>query len=108
MAAYRRVYDSRHLQADCQEPGSAPGPYARQSSMGYLYLSYRIVSYRTAAGVPRTRYTKNRHNPGNSRGARNVPVPCSGQDGVRIGRRQLMMRQLGALLLMINTLMHQE
>ena len=24
MAAYRRVYDSRHLQADCQEPGSAP------------------------------------------------------------------------------------
>ena len=22
MAAYRRVYDSRHLQADCQEPGS--------------------------------------------------------------------------------------
>jgi len=27
MAAYRRVYDSRHLQADCQEPGSAPEPY---------------------------------------------------------------------------------
>jgi len=24
MAAYCRVYDSRHLQADCQEPGSAP------------------------------------------------------------------------------------
>ena len=40
MAAYRRrVYDSRHLQADgCQEPGSASEPYARQSSMGYLYL----------------------------------------------------------------------
>jgi len=38
MAAYRRVYDSRHLQADCQRPGSAPEPYARQSSMGYLYL----------------------------------------------------------------------
>ena len=37
MAAYRRVYDSRHLQADCQEPGSAPEPYARQSSMGYLF-----------------------------------------------------------------------
>ena len=31
MAAYRRVYD-------CQEPGSAPEPYARQSSTGYLYL----------------------------------------------------------------------
>ena len=24
-----RVYDSCHLQADCQEPGSAPEPYAR-------------------------------------------------------------------------------
>ena len=23
------VYDSRHLQADCQEPESAPEPYAR-------------------------------------------------------------------------------
>ena len=32
MAAYRRVYESHHLQADCQEPGSAPEPYARQSS----------------------------------------------------------------------------
>ena len=29
MAAYRRVYDSRHLQGDCQEPGSAPEPHAR-------------------------------------------------------------------------------
>ena len=27
MAAYRRVYDSRHPQADCKEPGSAPEPY---------------------------------------------------------------------------------
>ena len=34
MAAYRQVYDSRHLQADYQEPGSAPG----QSSIGYLYF----------------------------------------------------------------------
>ena len=38
MAAYRRVYDSRHLQADCQEPGSAPEPYVRLSSMDNLYL----------------------------------------------------------------------
>ena len=37
MAAYRWVYDSRDLQADCQEPGSAPEPYAWQSSMGYLF-----------------------------------------------------------------------
>ena len=29
MAAYHWVYDSRHLQADCQEPGSAPEPCAR-------------------------------------------------------------------------------
>jgi len=30
MAACRRVYDSRHLQADCKEPGLAPEPgYAR-------------------------------------------------------------------------------
>ena len=27
MAAYRRVYDSHHLQAGCQEPGSAPELY---------------------------------------------------------------------------------
>ena len=36
MAAYRRVYDSHHLQADCQDPGSAPELYARQSSTGNL------------------------------------------------------------------------
>ena len=35
MAAYHRVYDSRHLQADCQEPGSAPELCAR---LGYLYF----------------------------------------------------------------------
>ena len=35
MAAYGRVYDSRHLQADCQEPGSAQEPYPRSElSMG--------------------------------------------------------------------------
>jgi len=45
MAAYRRVYDSRHLQADCQEPGSAEEHYARQSSMVYLYLFYLLGYY---------------------------------------------------------------
>ena len=50
MAAYRRVYDSRHLQADCQEPGSAPKPYAWQSSMGYLYLFYcSLIAARSGA-----------------------------------------------------------
>ena len=38
MAAYHRVYDSHHLQADCQEPRSAPESYARQSSMGYYFF----------------------------------------------------------------------
>ena len=32
MTAYRWVYDSHHLQADCQEPELAPEPYARLSS----------------------------------------------------------------------------
>ena len=45
MAAYRRVYDSRHLQADCQDPGSAPKPYARQSSMGYLFYYHVRSNY---------------------------------------------------------------
>ena len=53
MAAYRRVYDSRHLQADCQEPGSAPEPHDRQSSMGYVtfftfynvYTVYRVNTF---------------------------------------------------------------
>ena len=44
MAAYRRVYDSRHLQADCQEPGSAPEPYARYLSMDYFYLFLHILA----------------------------------------------------------------
>jgi len=38
MAAFLQVYDSRHLQADCQKPASALEPYTRQLSMGYLYL----------------------------------------------------------------------
>ena len=44
MAVYHPVYDSRHLQADCQ---SAPEPYTRQSSIGYLYLHsfYAMLIY---------------------------------------------------------------
>jgi len=53
MAAYRRVYDSRHLQADCQEPGSASEPYAWQSSMGYLFLPFLVSGY-FAAQAPLT------------------------------------------------------
>jgi len=42
MAAYRRVYDSRHLQADCQEPGSAPEPYEYGLPF-YIVLSENAV-----------------------------------------------------------------
>ena len=45
--------NSRHLQADCHEPGSAPEPDARQSSMGYrclfTYPSLRTSPRRQAA-----------------------------------------------------------
>jgi len=51
MAAYRRVYDSRHLQADCQEPGSAAEPYARYSSMGLLVTICVTVLYMTTPRV---------------------------------------------------------
>ena len=37
MAAYRRVYDSPHLQADCQA-GISSGTLRWAVSMGYLYL----------------------------------------------------------------------
>jgi len=54
MAAYRLVYDSRHLQADCQEPGSAPEPYARQSSMGYIFYRSSCVRMRAVPRCQRT------------------------------------------------------
>ena len=44
MAAYHRVYDSRHLHADCQELGSAPEPYARQSSMVMVMVNVNLYS----------------------------------------------------------------
>ena len=50
MAAYRRVYDSHHLQADCQEPRSALEPYALLSSMGYLYLCATLLAAAVAMG----------------------------------------------------------
>jgi len=55
MAAYRRVYDLRHLLADCQEPGSASEPYARQSSMGYLlpFLTFGPVTFGTSEPSPK-------------------------------------------------------
>jgi len=43
MAAYRRVYDSHHLQADCQEPESAPGTLRSVIEYG-LPLSFSLAS----------------------------------------------------------------
>ena len=45
MAAYRRVYDSRHLQADCQEPGSAPNPMLSNRAWATFtfYLSTELM-----------------------------------------------------------------
>ena len=42
MAPYRRVYDSRHMQADCQEPGSAPGTLRSVIEYG-LPLPFYVV-----------------------------------------------------------------
>jgi len=44
MAAYRRFYDSHHLQADCQEPGSAPEPYTLGNRVGLYRLPLPVVT----------------------------------------------------------------
>jgi len=59
MAAYRQVYDSRRLQAESQEMGSAPEPNARQSSIGNLYLFTTVIcslrhELRTFTAMPRS------------------------------------------------------
>jgi len=41
MAAYRRVYDSRYLQADCQESGSVP---VIEYGLLYLFTSAESVT----------------------------------------------------------------
>ena len=44
MAAYRWVYDSCHLHVDCQEPGSAPEPYARiEYGLPFLLISEVLI-----------------------------------------------------------------
>ena len=53
MAAYRRVYDSRRLQADCQEPGSAPEPATTfQTFIVSLVLSRLDYGNAVLAGLP--------------------------------------------------------
>ena len=47
MAAYRVVYDSRHLQADCQEPGSALEPYTLGNRVWATFTFTFIGTYPT-------------------------------------------------------------
>jgi len=84
MATYSRVYDSRHLQAEYQEPGSAPEPYARQSSIGHLYLQWQTadidrqpVSSRSAARCCRSRSTDDQTGQpvADLEGAESAPLP---------------------------------
>jgi len=42
MAAYRLVYDSRHMQADCQEPGIAPEPVRSVIEYGLTLLFFTL------------------------------------------------------------------
>ena len=51
MAAYRWVYDSRHLQADCQEPGSAPEPYTLGNGVWASFTFYCGAASRGFWGV---------------------------------------------------------
>jgi len=47
MATYRLVYNSRHLQADSQEPGSALEPYATLRSVIEYGLPFTFFYYIT-------------------------------------------------------------
>jgi len=46
MAACRRVYYSRHLQADCQEPGSAPEPMLANRATFLSFYSTQLPGTR--------------------------------------------------------------
>ena len=48
MAAYRRVYDSRHMQDDCQEPRSALDPY---TTLSHDAIAISSVGYNSAYRV---------------------------------------------------------
>ena len=45
MAAYRRVYDSRHLQADCQEPGGISSGTVRSAVEYWLAMRCSWQAY---------------------------------------------------------------
>jgi len=72
MAAYRRVYDSRHLQADCQEPGSAPGTLRSVIEYGRRFV---LTLRRRCAIVAKRHATSARPTSGSRLVAVFVPVP---------------------------------
>jgi len=49
MEAYRRVYDSRHLQVDCQEPGSALEPPTLCNLVWATFIFARFSSLHQAS-----------------------------------------------------------
>ena len=51
MAAYRRVYDSRHLQADCQELGSVLGSWV-WATFAFYQLNHHPPFYDHYTGQP--------------------------------------------------------
>ena len=111
MAAYRRVYDLPHLQADCKAPGSAPEPYAQQSSMGYLCLldltqhmgqpnpwttlshsskTFCVVQFQWCNG-PLQRSLQRRH------GVSEPPNLAAGPDGSRLPRQRFLLEIPGII-----------
>ena len=60
MAAYRRVYDSHHLQANCQEPGSAPEPYTLGNRVWATFTF--LLSTRPRVGVKKVGPQTHDHN----------------------------------------------
>jgi len=56
VAAYRRVYDSRYLQAGCQEePGSAPEPYTLGNRVWAIFTFFTVWGMWKEAPMPKTR-----------------------------------------------------
>jgi len=52
MAAYRRVYDSCHLQADCQEAASAPEPSVIDYGLPLTSCICALADFRGGADTP--------------------------------------------------------
>ena len=90
MAAYSRVYDSRHLHADCLETGISSGTLRWVIEYG-LYLFYRCaqLSYATQHAADVTIFTRN---PQTSVTARRLSTAAEGKI-IDIFRRNLSMRR---------------